>query len=331
MKAEEAMTISSLVPKPFVMIFYLFWTLLFPGPSLYGVETEEIATRTLPPLVAVVDTGIDYYHPFLTKNIVAMGALHPSPNNYGVDFSYRAHSLKTPWDRHGHGTHVAGIIKSVHPQVRLLALKYYNAEASGVENLRSTIKALRYAVETGVDIINYSGGGPEPSAEELEILKQAEKKGILVVAAAGNEHSDIDQQQNAYYPASYGLSNIITVGAHDELGESLPSSNWGKNSVDISAPGKDIISSVPLSSSGSMTGTSQATAFVTGIASLIKASYPSLSASSIRKIIILSAKKIANYKLKNQAGGILDTKKAIQVAGQFNLGIKEKFALTISK
>ena len=54
------------------------------------------------------------------------------------------------------------------------------------------IDALRFAVEKNVDIINYSGGGPEPSMEELQILKQAEKKGILVVAAAGNEESDID-------------------------------------------------------------------------------------------------------------------------------------------
>ena len=197
-------------------------------------------------------------------------------------------SKTKPVDTHGHGTHVSGIIRSVYPDVKILALKYYNAKASGQDNLNSTIEALRYAVNSGVSIINYSGGGPEPSLEELRILKLAIKKDILIIAAAGNEESNIDNKKNAYYPASYNLENIVTVTAHDYRAQMLPSSNFGRKTVDISAPGKRIRSSYPGGKSGFLTGTSQATAFVTGVATLIRSQYPTLTAKQVKSVIIKS-------------------------------------------
>lgn len=153
-------------------------------------------------VVAVIDTGIQGDHPFLKDNIhVTSGSRGTA--NYGIDFSGEK-VTNTPFDQHGHGTHVAGIVKSIFPEVKLLALKYYNPKATGQANLDATIKALKYAVDNNVDVINYSGGGPEASVEELRILKEAEKKGILVIAAAGNERSNIDDKRHAYYPASYG-------------------------------------------------------------------------------------------------------------------------------
>ncbi|MFN8370584.1 MAG: S8 family serine peptidase [Bacteriovoracaceae bacterium] len=213
-------------------------------------------------VVAVIDTGIDNTHPFLKDNIyVPTGSV--SALNFGYDFSKKK-MTNTPSDEHGHGTHVSGIIKSIFPEVKILALKYFNPEASGQDNLNATIKALEYAVNLKVDIINYSGGGPEASEEELKILKKAEDLGILVVAASGNEESDIDKKKNAYFPASYGLSNILTVTAHNQSLKALESSNWGIKSVDISAPGFRIKSSIPQGKAGYMSGTSQATAFVWG-------------------------------------------------------------------
>ncbi len=263
-------------------------------------------------VVAVVDTGIQQDHPFLSENIfVPQGK--SSSNNYGVDFSGEK-ATNTPSDSHGHGTHVAGIVKSVFPEVKILALKYYNPKASGQKNLESTIKALRYAVEMNVDVINYSGGGPEASVEELRILKEAEKKGILIIAAAGNEHSNIDDKKNAYYPASYGLSNIITVGAYDENLQIIPSSNYGKNSVDIAAPGYRIRSAIPGSGAGYMTGTSQATAFVSGVAALIKSKHPTLGFEQIRNIILSSSLKVKNFEGKILGAGKLDAAKAVELA-----------------
>ncbi|MCP4912274.1 MAG: S8 family serine peptidase [Oligoflexia bacterium] len=267
-------------------------------------------------VVAVVDTGIDPHHPFLNKNLhVKEGK--SSKSNYGIDFSAKRSNKFKPMDQHGHGTHVSGIIKSVFPEAKILTLKYYNPQASGQENLNSTIEALRYAVEQNVDVINYSGGGPEPALEELRILKQAERKGILVVAAAGNEESNIDIKSNAYYPASYGLKNIISVTAHDQNLRLLSSSNYGKRSVDISAPGHRIRSALPNSRSGYLTGTSQATAFVTGVAALLKSHFPSLDTKEIKEILKESAKKEIPLLTKCASGGRLDAGKAFELADKY--------------
>lgn len=267
-------------------------------------------------VVAVIDTGIDPEHPFLKKNIHVLQG-HESSLNYGIDFSKGRSAMNKPNDDHGHGTHVAGIVKSVFPKVKILTLKYYNRNANGQDNLNSTISALDYAVKMGVDIINYSGGGPEPDRRELEILKKAEEKGILVVAAAGNEESNIDNKDNAYYPASYGLKNIITVTAHNQSKQVLSSSNYGKRTVDISAPGYRIKSSLPHSRSGYLTGTSQATAFVSGVAALIKSHYPQLTAGDLKMIIKKSAKQEITLSTKCASGGRLDASKAHTLAAEF--------------
>jgi len=294
-------------------------------------------------IVAVVDTGIDFNHPFLRPNLyVPNGKI--GPKNFGMDFS--VHDQKTnylsksgPSDSHGHGTHVAGIIKSIFPDVKILALKYYNPAASGPANLKSTIEALEYAVDANVDIINYSGGGPEPSSEELRVLKKAERKGILVIAAAGNESSNIDYKRNAYYPASYGLTNIISVMAHNQFLDRISSSNYGQKTVDISAPGYRIKSSIPSlygsdkPRAGYMTGTSQATAFVTGVVALIKSQYPNLSSAKIKAIVIDSANKNhINFTSQNSSGGLLDASKALALAaGKVNKPVSNRNVVDYSK
>lgn len=266
-------------------------------------------------VVAVVDTGIDPQHPFLRENLfVKNGSV--SDSNFGMDFSKNKANTTAPTDNHGHGTHVSGIIKSIFPEVKILALKYYNPQASGLDNLNSTIEALRYAVDNNVDIINYSGGGPEASSEELKILKEAERKGILVIAAAGNEESNIDDAKKAYFPASYGLTNIVSVTAHDEDLKILSSSNYGAKSVDIFAPGYRIKSTLQNGRAGYLTGTSQATAFVTGVAALIKSQNPELSTDKIKEIIRQSARKEPSMVGKCITGGRLDAYAALTLASQ---------------
>jgi thermitase len=148
----------------------------------------------------------------------------------------------------------------------------------------NTVKAIDYAVRNGAHIINYSGGGLEPSPQEKAAIARAEKHGILVVAAAGNEQSDSDV--HGYYPADYELSNIISVTAINKSRKVLDSSNWGLNSVDLAAPGHNIYSLLPGNQYGFMTGTSQATAFVSGVAALVMAQDSELrSAEKIRKYL----------------------------------------------
>jgi thermitase len=268
-------------------------------------------------VVAVVDTGIDPQHPFLEKNIfVESGTVNS--NNYGIDFSKDKKSNNTPNDSHGHGTHVSGIVKSIFPDVKILALKYYSVSASGIDNLNSTVEALKYAVDNNVDVINYSGGGPEAAVEELRVLKEAERKGIIVVAAAGNDESNIDEKKKAYFPASYGLKNIITVTAHDEDLKILSSSNYGARSVDIFAPGYRIKSSLQNGRAGYLTGTSQATAFVTGVVSLIKSQYPLMATEKIKEIIKNSAKTESSMSGKCVTGGRLDAGKALAMAAEYS-------------
>jgi thermitase len=276
-------------------------------------------------VVAVIDTGIDATHPDLKANLWK-SPLNASgkPGNgsiYGWDFVTKS---SNPPDYHGHGTHIAGIIgaivnskngiSGVSPNVQIMAVRYYDETAPGKVNLANTIKALHYAINNGARIINYSGGGPEFSQEEYEAMREAEQKNILIVAAAGNDHHNTDTEANYYYPAAYqlkGLKNIISVASIDEQNRLLSSSNWGANSVDVAAPGEGILSTIPNGRYGKMTGTSQATAFVSGIAALILAKQPSLKAEQVKKIIMDSVELETGLRGKVMANGKVDAYKAL--------------------
>ena len=139
--------------------------------KLQNLESKKQIT------VAVVDTGIDPNHPLVRNNLVVDSkGTKASQSFFGFDFSKNAASKKKPFDQHGHGTHIAGIIKTVYPQAKIMVLKYYNPQAADQDNLDSTIAALEYAVNSGVDIINYSSGGAGASISELRVLKKSATK-----------------------------------------------------------------------------------------------------------------------------------------------------------
>ena len=265
--------------------------------------------------VCVVDTGIDASHPDLKDNI-CRGA----GEEYGYDF---VTGKKNPGDSHGHGSHVAGIIgatakagagaSGVAPNVCITAARYYSDTATGAQNLANTVKAINYCVDKGAHIINYSGGGAEFSAAEMKAIQRAEAKGILFVAAAGNEYQNTDESGNAYYPAAYGLNNIIAVAATNNRNVLLPSSNWGKKHVHVAAPGESIFSTLPKGRYGYLTGTSQATAFVSGLAALILTENPKLKPSEVRDIIMSSADKIEGLKTKVASGGRINAFNALRM------------------
>ena len=275
-------------------------------------------------IVAVIDTGIDANHPDLKANLWRSPGqdLRPSSGSvYGWDFVTRS---ANPLDIHGHGTHIAGIIGAIaNPKtgtaginqlIQIMPIRYYSESAPGSVNLANTIKAIHYAVDNGAKIINYSGGGPEYSEEEFQAIKKAESKGVLIVAAAGNDHHDSDLEAFRYYPAAYklkGLKNIISVASIDSEDHILPSSNWGVKSVDIAAPGDSILSTIPGGKYGKMTGTSQATAFVSGVAALILSEAPNLSPVQVKDLIIRGATSLATLKGKIASGGKVDAFKAL--------------------
>lgn len=292
-------------------------------------------------IVAVIDTGADVKHEDLDDNI------WKNPGETGIDGKGRDKAVNgvdddgngfiddvhgwnfvsnngTLTDNHGHGTHIAGIIgakagnnkgiSGISPQISLMILKYYDPKIAGTDNLKNTIASIRYAVKMGAHIINYSGGGTEYSQDEKDAIVEAEKKGILFVAAAGNERSNSDQFK--YYPADYGLSNVVSVTAIDPSTEVLSSSNYGTETVDLAAPGQNILSCLPGNTYGYMTGTSQATAFVSGGAALVMARRDAFKAVDIKKYILSTGDAQASLSTKTRTSRQLNLYKALTILDQ---------------
>jgi thermitase len=293
-------------------------------------------------IVAVIDTGIDINHKDLSNNLwVNKGEVGLDANGkdratngidddgngfiddvHGWNFVSNNGDLK---DNHGHGTHIAGIIGAeggngfgvagVAPKVSIMAIKYYDPTVPNANNLQNTIKAIRYATKMGAKIINYSGGGLEYSAEEYEAIKGAKDKGALFVAAAGNERSNSDK--NHYYPADYPLPNIISVTASNETNNVLPSSNYGQFTVDIQAPGSNIYSTLPGNTFANMTGTSQATAFATGVAVLVWGHYKDFNAEQVKKYILRTGDDVPDsQRTKTRYAKQLNSYKALATLDQ---------------
>jgi thermitase len=296
----------------------------------------EITTGDRRVVVAVIDTGIDVNHPDIAENLwvnpgevgldshgrdKATNGIDDDGDGYvddvhGYDFANNTGNLI---DNHGHGTHIAGIIGAVGgngigisgvcPKVSLMILKYFDPNSKGSDNLKNTVRAIRYAVKMGANIINYSGGGIEPNEDEFAAIKYAQDNGVLLIAAAGNEHSNSDVTH--YYPADYNLSNIISVTAIDSAAHVLKSSNYGTKSVHIAAPGEGIYSTLPGGNYGLMTGTSQATAFVSGVAALILSHNKDFKYDQVKKQIIATADELPGLRDKTSSGGKLNSYAAL--------------------
>lgn len=281
-------------------------------------EAWKIEEGSYSVIVAVIDTGISPRDPALSANLWKHRS-GKKTTDFGWDF---VENKPNPIDIHGHGTHIAGIIgatleaatgtSGVAHKVSIMALRYYSDQNSEAANLRNSIAAMHYAIDHGAQIINYSGGGPSYSEEEFNVVKKAEQKGVLLVAAAGNEHSNADIDSNAFYPACYPLSNIISVTATDIQNRIVPSSNWGKRRIHVAAPGERIISTIPGFQKGAMTGTSQATAFVSGIAALLRSKNPRLTSSQIKHYIETNVVQLDSLRDKVRSSGRVDAFRALQ-------------------
>ncbi len=300
-------------------------------------------------IVAVIDTGADLNHPDLRAN------LWKNAGESGVVDSAECRRLLTPkcrketngidddgngfiddihgWnfvsnsddltDRHGHGTHIAGIVgavggngtglSGVAPEVSLMILKYYDPHASEEESIANTVNAIDYAVKMGAQIINYSAGGLKPHPLERAAIERARARGVLFVAAAGNESSNSDLR--GYYPADYGLSNILSVTAVDPRERVLASSNYGTQTVRLAAPGEEILSTLPGGRYGYMTGTSQATAFASGAAAMLLASDPHFIGEPERIIeqLVNSGRHAETLRGKTRHGKLLNAYAALVI------------------
>jgi thermitase len=231
-------------------------------------------------LVAVVDTGIDYTHPDLVSNYVALGYdwLHHNAN---------------PLDDNGHGTHVAGIIAAVMnngvgvaglAQVRIIAEKALNSTGWGDEV--DLANAIIDAVNKGAKIVSNSWGSDSDSGLIHDAVQYAYSNGVLIVAAAGNLDTDAP-----FYPAAY--PEVISVAATGEFDSKAAFSNWG-NWIELAAPGVDVYSTMPTyhvtlndqgiaSNYDYLSGTSMACPQVAGVAALVWSRFSNASRDWVRE------------------------------------------------
>ncbi|MFH1522943.1 MAG: S8 family serine peptidase [Patescibacteria group bacterium] len=207
-----------------------------------GVENEII--------VAVIDDGVAYNHPDLKENMWDGSNCKDEIGNYlgscshGYDYEDND-KIPLPSDNY-HGTHVAGTIAAlknnsrgiigVAPKAKIMAIKF------GL-TISSEIKAIDFAIQNGVKIINASYGGPSFSIFEYDAIERFRDSGGIFVAAASN--SGINSDNGTFtYPADYNLDNIISVAATDQNDNLAYFSNYGAISVDVGAPGTNIYSTV---------------------------------------------------------------------------------------
>jgi len=190
-------------------------------------------------------------------------------------------------DNNGHGTHVAGIIGArnnkygtvgIAPEADLYAVKVLNKE--GIGYLSDVIAGIDWSIKNKMDIINLSLGTTTPSSSLEQIVDEAYGKGILIVAAAGNNGTQDGLNDTIEYPARY--ESVIAVGATNIKDERLPFSATG-SSIEVVAPGENIYSTYLKNNYTYMSGTSMATPYVAGNLALLKQQNPTLTNIELRE------------------------------------------------
>lgn len=282
-------------------------------------------------VVALLDSGVDYTHPDLAKNIwrrpgiiIAYQDEDLTPDGPIDDINglNLLEDTGDPMDDNGHGTHCAGIIGAdggneigvagVNWTVKIMPLKFMDAE--GVATVRDAIEAINYVINrkragVNVRVISSSWGTMAKSRALEDVIRKAGEEGILIVAAAGNASSDNDAKP--HYPGSFDLNNVISVAALNRNDELTTFSNFGATSVDIAAPGQQIVSTWLEHGYQEKQGTSMATPFVSGVAALILAANPAISIDELRARLLNSVDPLPSLKGKVTTGGRINAAKAV--------------------
>ncbi|MFQ5630670.1 MAG: S8 family peptidase [bacterium] len=260
-----------------------------------AVEAWDTQKGSRDVLLGIIDTGVDYNHEDLNANMWRNpGESGGGKENNGVDDDGNGfvddvfgwdfqQDDNDPMDDNGHGTHVAGTIGAVGDnstgvvgvnwEVSIMALKFLDANGSG--ELADAIPAIMYAADMGALLTSNSWGGGGFSQAMKDAIEYARDRNAIFVAAAGNSGLDNDRFSN--YPSNYDVDNIVAVAANDRNDNLASFSNTGKKTVDLSAPGVDIVSCQPGNSYQSLSGTSMATPHVSGVLGLVFTQYSGIN------------------------------------------------------
>ncbi len=304
-----------------------------PGLDIGAEEAWEVygqSAERRPVVIAIIDTGVDVGHPDLYPGIwrnpgeIPGDGIDNDGNGYiddiyGWNFCDDNNTLFTGIED-DHGTHAAGTMigswdgKGItgiadSSWVKVMVLKALGADGKG--DSKDVIAAVQYAKENGAQICNLSFGAVTYDPQLDAAIRDS---GMLFVISAGNGDDSglgLDIDKTPVYPASFSAGNTISVANMVFDGSLHPSSNYGKGSVDIAAPGSYILSTTSNHGYGYMTGTSMAAPMVSGAAALIASCRPELSATELKDAILASVRKVEAMEGKVSTGGILDVYGAI--------------------
>lgn len=261
-----------------------------------------------------------------------------SNDNKPYDLSLQLWDILLKGGNPGHGTHVAGVIGArlnnalgtagVAPRVKIMALRFISENGQG--DTAAAVKCVDYAVANGAKIINASWGSEgeeEGDAALREAIQRAEAKGVIFVAAAGNGRLNSggtaaagfnnDTDAKPMYPSSYPYENIVAVAAINSSLGLADFSNFGPKTVDLAAPGVNILSTVPgdkyqdvIIDLGGMKvtwdGTSMASPFVAGSLAVIWAQEPKLTAAEAKAKLLAKTVAVDSVAGKVLTGGRVD-------------------------
>ncbi len=299
--------------------------------QIQATEAWKINKGSKDVVVAVIDTGVDYNHPDIAFNMWR----NPNVSSFaetgvnsdgtdvvgdvvGWDFT---NNDNLPFDDNMHGTHCAGVIgavgengvgiSGVSQRVSIMALKFITSRGQGTSV--NAIKSINYAVSRGANVLSNSWGGKGPKDPALEgSIKNAHEKGVLFIAAAGNDGGNNDRRSS--WPANHGLDfdNVIAVAANDSKDRLANFSDYGLKTVHLSAPGVGVYSTVPGEKYKSFSGTSMAAPHVAGAAALLWSQYPDATYLEIRERLLKFTDSLPSLKDKTITGGRLNILKSLE-------------------
>jgi serine protease len=268
----ERVRMRKIISTPSDTLYTSLWHLA----KIKASEAWDINPGVQNVIVAVVDNAFDIDHLDLNLNMVP-----------GYDVGDNDANPRPLNDTYSHGTHVAGIVGAINNnitgiasasnnRVKVMPIKG-NADIYGNKAISHGFEGISYAVGQGVKIISLSWGGGGYSLSEQAIIDDAHANGAIIFAAAGNEgNSDLQ------YPAAY--NHVVAVASLDNTDALSSFSSFG-SFVDISAPGRAILSTIPFNKYASFSGTSMATPLAASCAGYLLACFPTLNADSIEYIL----------------------------------------------
>lgn len=310
-------------------------------PEAWSIFNKKLV-NTREVIVAIIDTGVDSNHPDLADAMwvnsgeIPDDGIDNDKNGYvddifGWDFYNNDNTVchyeidadtdeikAASDDSDDHGTHCAGIIAATannkigiagvasNVDTKIMALKIHGGP-KGKGTIADAILAIKYASAMGADIVNMSWG----STTYNRALEQAiSESSMLFVTAAGNTGNNNDN--TPIYPASYDLPNVISVTFINQYGSLTTKSNYGKNTVDIAAPGMEILSTIVGSSYDVMSGSSMATPHITGLAAILYSCTENISPESVKNTILSNVKLLPALKGMISVAGIPNAYSLVQ-------------------